>query len=109
MKLENILLTSRKSVDIKLADFGLSKCFEHDPLETMCGSPQYVSPEVLALAESRRGTVPVKVAASPLCLPLLPHSAWLICLPLQSVLALCEIGMYWHGRLLHPVRCQLHL
>ncbi|KAK9791856.1 hypothetical protein WJX73_005295 [Symbiochloris irregularis] len=60
IKLENILLTSRRSIDVKLADFGLSKCFEHEPLQTMCGSPQYVSPEVLAMAESRHGTVPAK-------------------------------------------------
>lgn len=61
VKLENILLTHRKGLDIKLADFGLSKCFEHEPLQTMCGSPQYVSPEVLNMVDQRNGKVPAKV------------------------------------------------
>ena len=68
IKLENILLTNRKGIDIKLADFGLSKCFEHDPLETMCGSPQYVSPEVLAMAEQKKGMVPPKVRDCTICI-----------------------------------------
>ena len=42
LKLENMLMVdSTERPQIKIADFGLSKCFApNDPLATMCGSPQ---------------------------------------------------------------------
>ena len=52
MKPENILIGS--DGHIKLADFGLAKenVTTDDPNKTFCGSPQYLSPEML----SREGT-----------------------------------------------------
>lgn len=48
LKPENILLKSRDSDIIKLSDFGLSRVLDSSSsLKTMCGTPQYVAPEVL--------------------------------------------------------------
>ena len=54
LKLENLLLVD-ESFDsaVKIADFGLSKFFGKNEavLVTMCGSPEYVAPEVLGVDE----------------------------------------------------------
>lgn len=59
IKLENVLFSSMGAGGdggkarrvLKLCDFGLSKVFgTGEQLETMCGSPQYVAPEILAIA-----------------------------------------------------------
>jgi len=49
LKPENLLLSSKKGdTHLKLADFGLSKVMEAAAvLETQCGTPGYVAPEVL--------------------------------------------------------------
>jgi serine/threonine protein kinase len=48
LKPENILLSSNDSDHIKLSDFGLSRMLNSSSnLKTMCGTPQYVAPEVL--------------------------------------------------------------
>lgn len=51
LKPENILLANpRPDSPIKIADFGLSKLYDpdtRDNLQTMCGTPGYVAPEVL--------------------------------------------------------------
>eukprot|EP00898_Chlorokybus_atmophyticus_P006787 jgi/Chlat1/7109/Chrsp57S06734 len=49
LKLENLLLENNEPDSrVKIADFGLSKFFINgDVLQTLCGSPQYVAPEVL--------------------------------------------------------------
>uniref|UniRef100_A0A061RYI3 Calcium/calmodulin-dependent protein kinase I n=1 Tax=Tetraselmis sp. GSL018 TaxID=582737 RepID=A0A061RYI3_9CHLO len=51
LKLENlILLNDKDDSPVKIADFGLSKFFDRETLlQTMCGSPQYVAPEVLSV------------------------------------------------------------
>eukprot|EP01084_Bolivina_argentea_P126420 223848_1 len=50
LKPENILMINRKSWDIKITDFGLSRLLEcdHDQLTTMCGTPLFLAPEVLS-------------------------------------------------------------
>lgn len=48
-------MTDKESNHIKIIDFGLSRFFDPsvcNPLTTMCGSPQYVAPEILELADS---------------------------------------------------------
>jgi len=48
LKPENLLSSgSGESEVIKIADFGFSKDFNDDKLQTSCGSPGYVAPEVL--------------------------------------------------------------
>lgn len=49
LKPENLLLTQddRGQEIIKIADFGLSKDFGQEQLQTSCGTPDYVAPEVL--------------------------------------------------------------
>ncbi|XP_062097021.1 serine/threonine-protein kinase ATG1t [Humulus lupulus] len=50
LKPENILLSSTEGHPVlKIADFGLSRCIRPgDYAETVCGSPLYMAPEVLA-------------------------------------------------------------
>jgi len=50
LKPENLLVGGANEDEIKIADFGLSKSFGAGPegrLETSCGTPDYVAPEVL--------------------------------------------------------------
>jgi len=48
LKPENLLLSTEEKEDcIKIADFGLSKDFGQEQLQTSCGTPDYVAPEVL--------------------------------------------------------------
>ena|SRR3990167_2940775 len=46
-KAENILLSNQDSLQIKLTDFGLAKIKEEaSVMNTMCGTPQYIAPEI---------------------------------------------------------------
>jgi len=48
LKPENLLSSGNEEQElIKIADFGFSKDFNEDKLQTSCGSPGYVAPEVL--------------------------------------------------------------
>jgi len=47
LKPENLLLSSSTSNEVKITDFGLSKDFGAGTLQTSCGTPDYVAPEVL--------------------------------------------------------------
>jgi serine/threonine protein kinase len=50
-------MVDKESNHVKIIDFGLSRFFDRtacDPLSTMCGSPQYVAPEILEMADSNR-------------------------------------------------------
>jgi len=47
LKLENMLLTDKDSLSVKVADFGLSKLYSGQALRTACGTPFYVAPEIL--------------------------------------------------------------
>ncbi|BBM96818.1 hypothetical protein MPTK1_1g00950 [Marchantia polymorpha subsp. ruderalis] len=60
LKLENILLKSKDDDSVvKIADFGLSKIFVGAAiLSTICGSPQYVAPEVLEVGQKRSSYTP---------------------------------------------------
>jgi serine/threonine protein kinase len=47
LKLENLLLASPAEItNVKIADFGLAKQ-SADAMSTVCGTPQYVAPEVI--------------------------------------------------------------
>mmetsp|Transcript_47296 Transcript_47296/g.90280 ORF Transcript_47296/g.90280 Transcript_47296/m.90280 type:complete len:325 (-) Transcript_47296:800-1774(-) len=49
IKLENLLLQEPEDISrIKIADFGLAKKSIVSGMQTVCGSPQYVAPEILA-------------------------------------------------------------
>jgi serine/threonine-protein kinase Chk2 len=54
LKPENILLKSKEDDTIKLSDFGLSRVMNEDAskMKTMCGTPQYVAPEILTEADN---------------------------------------------------------
>lgn len=55
LKLENLLLGERDNLDtIKIVDFGLAKDLARDQMKTVCGSPQYVAPEVLSRGRRRK-------------------------------------------------------
>eukprot|EP01133_Synstelium_polycarpum_P016778 gene16778-19951_t len=52
LKPENILLESPDSFVIKISDFGLSRVLDEGTnMKTMCGTPQYVAPEILTKGE----------------------------------------------------------
>jgi serine/threonine protein kinase len=58
LKLENLLLVSKGSLDIKVADFGLSRHINPDSkAQTACGTPFYVAPDIL-LADNNFGYGP---------------------------------------------------
>ena len=51
LKLENLLLASPQDITkVKIADFGLAKKAAESQMETICGTPQYVAPEVIQVA-----------------------------------------------------------
>ena len=48
LKPENILMKSKDTDEVKLSDFGLSRIIgEGSFAKTMCGTPQYLAPEIL--------------------------------------------------------------
>ncbi|KAJ1986297.1 serine/threonine protein kinase [Dimargaris cristalligena] len=54
LKPENILLADKESLTIKLTDFGLAKVVtENAFMKTLCGTPNYVAPEVLVPGHQR--------------------------------------------------------
>lgn len=54
LKPENILLKSKTDHTIKLSDFGLSRIIgEGSFMKTLCGTPQYLAPEILKNSEQQ--------------------------------------------------------
>ena len=48
LKPENIMMVSDESLDVKIADFGLSRMVDSGSfMSTLCGTPNYVAPEVI--------------------------------------------------------------
>ncbi|KAG1660285.1 hypothetical protein FOA52_006752 [Chlamydomonas sp. UWO 241] len=48
LKLENLLLSVEGDITrVKIADFGLAKMTAGEAMQTVCGTPQYVAPEVI--------------------------------------------------------------
>jgi len=53
IKLDNLLLVDKEDIaTVKLADFGFAKKFGKNGFKTMCGTPNYIAPEVFVLPES---------------------------------------------------------
>jgi serine/threonine protein kinase len=53
LKPENVLCTSADSDDIKISDFGLSRVVgEQSFMQTLCGTPLYLAPEVLTNSQT---------------------------------------------------------
>ena len=48
IKPENLILKNNETIDIKVADFGLSEVYTKDEMIfSRCGTPGYVAPEIL--------------------------------------------------------------
>jgi len=53
LKPENILMKDKTSDILKVSDFGLSRCVgEAHFMKTICGTPQYVAPEILTASST---------------------------------------------------------
>ena len=48
LKLENLMLKEPGSNQVKIVDFGLAKRAAETIMDTVCGTPQYVAPEVIS-------------------------------------------------------------
>lgn len=57
LKLENLLLVNKKDIShVKIADFGLARRYAGpSALTTICGTPQYVAPEIIKGGPARYG------------------------------------------------------
>jgi len=54
LKPENILFANKQYDQLKLSDFGLSRTIkEGSVMQTMCGTPQYLAPEILTNTEQK--------------------------------------------------------
>eukprot|EP01114_Cavostelium_apophysatum_P013992 TRINITY_DN3508_c0_g1_i1.p1 TRINITY_DN3508_c0_g1~~TRINITY_DN3508_c0_g1_i1.p1 ORF type:complete len:541 (+),score=161.53 TRINITY_DN3508_c0_g1_i1:317-1939(+) len=54
LKPENILFATKAKETVKISDFGLSRAIgEGSALQTMCGTPQYLAPEVITNSENK--------------------------------------------------------
>ncbi|RUS23159.1 kinase-like domain-containing protein [Endogone sp. FLAS-F59071] len=54
LKPENVLLANKQKLHIKISDFGLAKIVGEDSfLQSLCGTPSYVAPEVLTPSKQR--------------------------------------------------------
>jgi len=54
LKLENILIKEKGSNIVKITDFGMSRVVcSKSFMKTMCGTPQYVAPEILTSAKTK--------------------------------------------------------
>jgi calcium/calmodulin-dependent protein kinase I len=61
LKLENLLLATPQDIrKVKIADFGLAKKAQESQMETICGTPQYVAPEVIQVGSSQTEAPPHK-------------------------------------------------
>lgn len=50
LKLENLLLARKDDIgSMKIADFGLAKSLDRGQAQTVCGTPAYVSAEVISV------------------------------------------------------------
>jgi serine/threonine protein kinase len=55
IKLENILVTNKEELHIKLGDFGLSRIIGEEQFSrAVCGTPSYLAPEILSDDPSKR-------------------------------------------------------
>ncbi|KXX77899.1 putative serine/threonine-protein kinase fhkC [Madurella mycetomatis] len=62
IKPENILMVDKSLQTVKLADFGLAKIIgEESFTTTLCGTPSYVAPEILADSRKRKYTKAVDI------------------------------------------------
>ncbi|CAO3620294.1 unnamed protein product [Cunninghamella blakesleeana] len=53
LKPENVLMVDRTNLRVKITDFGLATYIKSDLLDTQCGTPNYVAPEILSPSSTR--------------------------------------------------------
>lgn len=69
LKLENLLLATPNDIHrVKIADFGLAKKAAESAMATICGTPQYVAPEVIQVSTEYHVKVCQGLLSKPACL-----------------------------------------
>ena len=64
LKLENLLLATPNDIHkVKIADFGLAKKAAESAMATICGTPQYVAPEVIQVCGVGSFRYPARAAS----------------------------------------------
>ena len=104
LKLENLLLQRPAQPDeapaVVIADFGLAKKMAEQSMQTICGTPQYVAPEVILVRAPLRPAALISLHAR-----VMVHHGAPAARHLQPHLRICMGSKFCHGASLSLCSC----